>query len=195
VGISWSRSKYGTDHLGGEAVFLGMAAWLGSSGSSLSAGPGSGLVNECEPLYFMVVLLWRSKFGCGQGMRVPARRKAAARLLPPTNRPPKKETAILALPLPRTGRAQSGCYLASTMDCSAGLSAEHYMSKSVLEALGDIVAVDGAPWLAPGEQKEIGVNSLTGSSWLIATYSMAKRPVYESGQSTTSMCRLGFAAC
>jgi hypothetical protein len=69
------------------------------------------------------------------------------------------------------------------------------MSKSVLEALGDIVAVDGAPWLAPGEQKEIGVNSLTGSSWLIATYSMAKRPVYESGQSTTSMCRLGFAAC
>ena len=119
-----------------------MAAWLGSSDSSLSAGPGSGLVNECEPLYFMVVLLWRGKFGCGQGMRVPARRKAAARLLPPTNRPPKKETAILALPLPRTGRAQSGCYLASTMDCSAGLSAEHYMSKSVLEALGDIVAVE-----------------------------------------------------
>jgi len=42
-----------------------------------------------------------------------------------------------------------------------GLSAEHYMSRSVLEALGDTVAIGGAPWLGRGEQREIGINKLT----------------------------------
>ena len=49
------------------------------------------------------------------------------------------------------------------MDCSADLSAEHYISKSVLQAIGTTVAVSGVPWpsLPGGEEKEIGINRLT----------------------------------
>jgi hypothetical protein len=35
------------------------------------------------------------------------------------------------------------------------------MSKSVLEAIGAVVAVTGAPWLKQGETKEIGIANLT----------------------------------
>jgi hypothetical protein len=72
----------------------------------------------------------------------------------------RKEPPSLLPPGPGTGHAQSGCYLASTMDCSRDISAEHYMSRSVLEVFGDTVAVDGVPWLPPGTQKEIGINNL-----------------------------------
>jgi hypothetical protein len=47
------------------------------------------------------------------------------------------------------------------MDCSPDLSAEHYMSRSVLEALGNTVAIGGVPWLPLGERREIGINKLT----------------------------------
>jgi hypothetical protein len=47
------------------------------------------------------------------------------------------------------------------MDCSADLSAEHYISKSVLQAIGDTVAVSGVPLLSDGQEKEVGINSLT----------------------------------
>jgi hypothetical protein len=35
------------------------------------------------------------------------------------------------------------------------------MSRSVLKAIGVTVAIDGAPWLRPGEQREIGIDRLT----------------------------------
>lgn len=47
------------------------------------------------------------------------------------------------------------------MDCSADLSGEHYISKSLLQAIGATVSVSGVPWLPDGEEKEIGINSLT----------------------------------
>ena len=70
---------------------------------------------------------------------------------PPTLRPPP----------PQTSHAQLGCYLAGTTDCSADLSREHYISKSVLQAIGNTVAASGVPWLPDGQEKEIGINSLT----------------------------------
>jgi hypothetical protein len=48
------------------------------------------------------------------------------------------------------------------LDCSPDLSAEHYMSRSVLEAIGpSAVAIDGVPWLATGERRAVGIASLT----------------------------------
>lgn len=74
----------------------------------------------------------------------------------------RKETPRLQPPAPRTGRGQVGCYLARTMDCSLDLSAEHYLSRSVLEAIGSpAIAINGVPWLAPGEQKVVGIENLT----------------------------------
>jgi hypothetical protein len=74
----------------------------------------------------------------------------------------RKEPPRLQPPAPRTGRSQLGCYLARTMDCSPDLSAEHYLSRSVLGAIGSpAVAIDGVPWLAPGERKIVGSENLT----------------------------------
>jgi hypothetical protein len=73
----------------------------------------------------------------------------------------RKQSPTLQPPPPITGHTQYGCYLTGTEDCSADLSAEHYISKSVLQAIGTTIAVSGVPWLPNGEEKEIGVNSLT----------------------------------
>lgn len=73
------------------------------------------------------------------------------RKLPPTILPP----------LPKTNFSQDGCYLAETKDCSVGLSAEHYMSRSILKIIGERVLVSGAPWLKGGEAKEVSINTLT----------------------------------
>jgi hypothetical protein len=74
----------------------------------------------------------------------------------------RKQLPTFLPPPPRTGHARSGCYLASTSDCSMKISAEHYISRSVLEAIGtDVAAIAGAPWLRDGEQKAIGINNLT----------------------------------
>ena len=62
---------------------------------------------------------------------------------------------------PRTDHKHVGCYLGETADCSFDLSAEHYMSRSVLEAIGPRVAINGAPWLSAGETREVGISSLT----------------------------------
>jgi len=70
----------------------------------------------------------------------------------------RKQVPSLIPPAPVTEHAQSGCYLAST---SPDLSAEHYVSKSVLELIGDTTAIDGTPWLAQGERRKIGINNLT----------------------------------
>jgi hypothetical protein len=65
-------------------------------------------------------------------------------------------------PPPQTSFAQTGCYLGYTNDCGGGLSREHYVSRAVLEELSEpTVAIDGFHWQAPGEQKAVGINSLT----------------------------------
>jgi len=64
-------------------------------------------------------------------------------------------------PRPRSGYSHPRCYLRSTKDCSEKITGEHFISRTVLEVLGDMVAIDGAPWLPAGERREIGINSLT----------------------------------
>lgn len=71
----------------------------------------------------------------------------------------KRVPSLLPAP-PQTGHAQQGCYLSFTQDCSPDLSAEHYISKSVLSVLGDKILVGGASWLAKKEQRSIGINNL-----------------------------------
>lgn len=64
-------------------------------------------------------------------------------------------------PDPPTGWVQEGCYLHSTANCSKRLSAEHYISKSILSGAGKAVSVKGAPWLAQDEVKKIGVSAFS----------------------------------
>jgi hypothetical protein len=65
---------------------------------------------------------------------------------------------------PKTGYSQNGCYLGHTNDCDRGITGEHYVSRAVLEQLSEpAVAVDGVPWLAPGERRVIAINSLTSN--------------------------------
>ena len=64
---------------------------------------------------------------------------------------------------PVTGFCKSGCYLAETANCSHDLSAEHYISKTVLEEIGMKVFVEGLSWLVPNTRKEVGIGALTAN--------------------------------
>jgi hypothetical protein len=101
-------------------------------------------------------MLWRPDelCPCGSG------RRHADCCLQPNGTLWKKPRSLLPPP-PQTGLSQPGCYLAGTNDCSAGLSAEHYMSAAVLDVLPGGVKISGMPWLAPGEVRNVGVNNIT----------------------------------
>src|SRR5882672_5744136 len=78
---------------------------------------------------------------------------------------------------PTTGQSQNGCYLGHAQDCAGGISGEHYISEIVLEQLSEpAVAIDGVFWLPPGEQKIIGINSLTAKI-LCARHNSALSPL------------------
>jgi hypothetical protein len=62
--------------------------------------------------------------------------------------------------LPKTGFSQRNCYLGGDGNCSEGITAEHYISKAVLQVLGEQIKIDGMLWLL-GEEKIVGINSLT----------------------------------
>ena len=84
---------------------------------------------------------------------------------------------------PTTGQSQNGCYLGHTQDCAGGISGEHYISEVVLEQLSEpAVAIDGVFWLPPGEQKIVGINSLTAKI-LCVRHNSALSPLdMEAGQ-------------
>ena len=75
----------------------------------------------------------------------------------------RKRVPSLSPPGDRTGYSQSGCYLEATGNCSQGLTGEHYVSKTVLKTIGEDIAIDGMPWLKPGEQRIVSVQSLTAN--------------------------------
>ncbi len=64
-------------------------------------------------------------------------------------------------PSPISGYAHPKCYMAFTEDCSQEISAEHYISLSVLNAMGKEIMVSGMPWQNPGTSNSFGKNSLT----------------------------------
>jgi hypothetical protein len=73
----------------------------------------------------------------------------------------RKPRRSLQPPRPVTGFSHRSCYLRNTCDCSAQISREHYISRSVLQQIGAAVRVSGAPWLTPGEALETAIDNLT----------------------------------
>lgn len=55
----------------------------------------------------------------------------------------------------------SRCYAATLGDCSGQTSREHYVSRSVLEIVGQVVQISGFPWQKQNEEKIVGTQVLT----------------------------------
>jgi hypothetical protein len=73
----------------------------------------------------------------------------------------RKPVSSLRPPGTLTGFSHPGCYLKDSRDCSEQISREHYISKSVLNQMGDPLRVRGVPWLRPDETLETSIGSLT----------------------------------
>jgi hypothetical protein len=73
----------------------------------------------------------------------------------------RREVPCLRPPGMATGFSHKSCYLRDTRDCSQDISREHYISRSVLEQLGELLRVSGVPWLEPGETFDTLAGSLT----------------------------------
>ena len=73
----------------------------------------------------------------------------------------RKAVPRLRPPGKRTDYAHPGCYFRTTQNCSKQISREHYISRSVLERVGQIVRLSGAHWLDEGHTLETSVGNLT----------------------------------
>jgi hypothetical protein len=82
---------------------------------------------------------WRCDEGCPCG----SEREFAACCLGANGWPAMTVESLLPPP-PPTGTARAGCYMAETADCGEGLSREHYISRSLIDA--PEVRVRGMPW-------------------------------------------------
>jgi len=81
-----------------------------------------------------------------------------------------RDQAATAPPLPRTGHARGGCYASPLSDCSSKLSAEHYVSKAILDLLNaptpsgsgkpKDLRVKGLHWIPDGEERCIPPDAL-----------------------------------
>jgi len=65
-----------------------------------------------------------------------------------------------------TGYSHPGCYAKALNDCSPELTIEHYVSKSILDLLGDVHVISNASWLASGAQSKPLPSSALGSKIL-----------------------------
>ena len=68
-------------------------------------------------------------------------------------------------PGPCTGYAHPKCYAKGLNDCSAEITREHYVSKSLLVKFGDNFMVNGFPWIAPGEARKLTDTAMR--SWIL----------------------------
>lgn len=73
----------------------------------------------------------------------------------------RKKVPSLRPPGRPTGYAHPSCYLRMTRDCSKQISREHYISRSVLEQIGQIVTVSGGHFLDEGRTLKTSVGNLT----------------------------------
>ncbi len=53
-----------------------------------------------------------------------------------------------------TGYSHPGCYANVLSDCSPELSKEHWVSRSILDLLGDVHVISNASWVPPGAQSK-----------------------------------------
>jgi hypothetical protein len=65
-----------------------------------------------------------------------------------------------------TGYSHPGCYAKILSDCSPELSKEHYVSRSILDLLGDVHVISNVSWLPPGAQSKPLPSSALGSKIL-----------------------------
>jgi hypothetical protein len=94
-----------------------------------------------------------------------------------------KKPAVLDLHSPVTGMSVSKCYMKDLLSCEGGLSGEHLISRSVMRVLAvdGQFAIGGTPWLALGESKTIGENSLKGKC-LCARHNSKLHPLDDAAQ-------------
>ena len=59
----------------------------------------------------------------------------------------------------------TGCFLSGFGDCRGKITGEHYISKNLLEALGEgkSISIGGLPWIPQGTLKSIGISSLVSN--------------------------------
>jgi hypothetical protein len=69
--------------------------------------------------------------------------------------------------------AHPGCYARVLNDCSSKLSREHYVSRTVLDLLGDEHRITNASWLLPGQQSKPLATSALGSRVLCEKHNHA----------------------
>ena len=74
---------------------------------------------------------------------------------------PRIKVPNLLPPGPLTNHSNEGCYLKSTRNCSERISKEHYVSRSILQQIGEPLRWTGLPWEKPGVEIKYGIGSLT----------------------------------
>jgi hypothetical protein len=78
---------------------------------------------------------------------------------------PRPREADTRPPGAKTGYGHSRCYARALSDCSESISAEHIVSKNILETMApdDFIYVTGLQWLKPGETRRISIRSMASN--------------------------------
>lgn len=100
------------------------------------------------------VLPWRPQDPCPCGSGI-----ALESCCLDADQTPRIKIPSLVPPGPLTEYEHPKCYLRHTKNCCDKISNEHYISKAILEIVGEI-EIDGLPWLVPGEKAKYGINGL-----------------------------------
>lgn len=113
----------------------------------------------------------------------PCGRKAPARLCCFNGKDWHKPAANLNLKLlPRSGSVEK-CYMRELESCVGPISGEHLISEAVIHVLradGDF-SISGVPWLAPGQEKILGPQSLRANC-LCVKHNSALHPLDDAAQ-------------
>jgi hypothetical protein len=75
------------------------------------------------------------------------------------------KTANTTPPLPKTGFSNPKCYAYPLNDCSEKITAEHFISESVLKIISNSgsLKLGRAPWLPSGEERIVSLQSLSSN--------------------------------
>jgi hypothetical protein len=102
-----------------------------------------------------VILPWKPDERCPCGNDIPFKDCCLG-----SDGVPRIKIPDLVPPGPLTGHSNKGCYLKCTRNCSTKTNKEHYISRSLLQQLGDLRFI-GLPWEKPGAEVSYGLDSLS----------------------------------